>query len=313
MSKQLRVAIILCALAMLSVLISACGGDTGGATSTAGSGSATKPAAGGSSGGTTACATGTIQATGSTALQPLVKAVATDYQKKCSGANITIGGGGSGTGLKNAQDGSSTIGDSDIFADKTKYPDLIDNQVAVVVFSVVINSKVTGVTNLTAAQLKGIYTGQTKNWSALGGPNLAIVPVSRPAGSGTRVTFEQYVLGTKESITGNPVANSSGEVANTVNQTDGAVSYVASDFAKKNNLTVVKLDGNDNSDANVMSNTYKFWNLEHMYTKGAASGLAASFIAYVKGADSATARQQQGFLDISKMSQDAIAAKTPKS
>ena len=309
MSKQLRVAIILCALAMLSVLISACGGDTGGSTSTASSSST--PASG--SGSSTNCATGTIQATGSTALQPLVKAVATDYQKKCSGANVTIGGGGSGTGLKNAQDGSSTIGDSDIFADKTKYPDLTDNQVAVVVFSVVINSKVTGVTNLTSAQLQGIYSGKTKNWSALGGPNLAIVPVSRPAGSGTRVTFETYVLKAKESVTGNPVANSSGDVSNTVGQTDGAVSYIASDYAKKNNLTTVKLDGNDGSDANVVNDTYKFWNIEHMYTKGAASGLAQSFIAFVKGPDEASVRQQQGFLDISKMSQDAITAKTPKS
>jgi phosphate transport system substrate-binding protein len=315
MSKQLRIAIILCALAMFSVLVAACGGDTGGSTSTAGS-AATKPAGGASSSGsssTAACATGTMQATGSTALQPLVKAVATDYQKKCSGANITIGGGGSGTGLKNAQDGSSTVGDSDIFADKAKYPDLVDNQVAVVVFSVVINSKVTGVTNLTSAQLKDIYSGKTKNWSALGGPNLAIVPVSRPAGSGTRVTFETYILNGKESVSGNPVANSSGDVSNTVGQTDGAVSYIASDYAKKNNLTTVKLDGNDSSDANVQNNTYKFWNLEHMYTKGAASGLAQSFIAYVKGPDTASIRQQQGFLDISKMSQDAIAAKTPKS
>ena len=310
MSKQLRVAIILCALAMLSVLISACGGDTAGQAPANTGSTATKAPA--SSGSTATCATGTIQATGSTALQPLVKAVSTDYQKKCPGANITIGGGGSGTGLKNAQDGSSTIGDSDIFADKTKYPDLVDNQVAVVVFSVVINSKVTGVTNLTSAQMKDIYTGKAKNWSTLGGPNLAIVPVSRPAGSGTRVTFESYVLGGKETVTGNPVANSSGEVSNTVNQTDGAVSYVASDFAKKNNLTVVKLDGSDDSDANVQNNTYKFWNLEHMYTKGAAAGLAQSFIEFVKGPDEASVRQQQGFLDISKMSADAIAAKTPK-
>ncbi len=310
MSKQLRIAIILCAFAMLSVLISACGGDTGGQAPTSAGSSATKAPA--SSGGSTAtCATGTIQATGSTALQPLVKAVATDYQKKCSNANITIGGGGSSTGLKNAQDGSSAIGDSDIFADKAKYPDIVDNQVAVVVFSIVINSKVTGVTNLTSAQMKDIYTGKTKNWSALGGPNLPIVAVSRPAGSGTRVTFETFVLGAKESITGNPVASSSGEVANTVNQTDGAVSYVASDFAKKNNLTVVKLDGNDDSDANVMNNTYKFWNIEHMYTKGAASGLAMSFIDFVKGPDEAANRLQQGFLDISKMSADAITAKTP--
>jgi phosphate transport system substrate-binding protein len=256
---------------------------------------------------------GTLQVTGSTALQPLAKAVATQYQSKCNGANITVGGGGSSTGLQHAQDGSSGIGNSDVFADKIRYPGLVDNQVAVVVFSVVINSKVTGVTNLTSAQLKAIYTGQVKNWQQLGGPNLQIVPVSRPAGSGTRLTFEQYILGTKEALSGNPVAASSGEVAKTVQQTDGAVSYVATAYAKQNGLTTIKIDGVDDSNANVQNNSYKFWNIEHMYTKGDASGLAKAFIDYVKSPAMTKIRQQQGFLDITTMSQAAIAAKTPKS
>ncbi len=308
MSKQWRIAFILTALAMLSVIISACGASTGGT-----------PAAGNTPAATTAtskgptCATGSLQVTGSTALQPLVTAVAKSYQTKCSGANITVNGGGSGTGLKNVSDGSSQIGMSDVFADATKYPGLTDNQVAAVVFSVVVNSKVTGVTNLTAAQLKDIYTGKATNWKTLGGPDLKIVPVSRPAGSGTRVTFETYILGTKEALSGNPSAASSGEVASTVGQTDGAVSYVASDFAKKNSLTAVKLDGVDNSDANVQSNTYKFWNIEHMYTKGDATGLAKNLIDYVKSPDTATDRQTQGFLDLSSISAAAIQAKTPKS
>jgi phosphate transport system substrate-binding protein len=311
MLKSWRVALFLMVFTMLGVMVSACGStDASGGSATSNNGSSSSSSSSSSS---PQCVQGTLQVTGSTALQPLAKAIATQYQSKCSGANITVGGGGSSTGLKNALDGSSGVGNSDVFADKTKYPGLSDNQVAVVVFSVVINSKVTGVTNLTAAQLKSIYTGQTKNWQQLGGPNLQIVPVSRPAGSGTRLTFEQFVLGTKEALTGNPVAASSGEVANTVNQTDGAVSYVASDYAKKNNLTVVKLDGTDDSNTNVQSNTYKFWNIEHMYTKGDASGLAKAYIDYVKSADTASVRQQQGFLDISSMSQAAITAKTPQS
>ena len=314
MLKSWRVALFLVVFAMLGVMVSACGStDASGGSATSSGGSSSSSSSSSSSGSSPQCVQGTIQVTGSTALQPLAKAVATQYQSKCSGSNITVGGGGSSTGLKNAQDGSSAIGDSDIFAPKATYPDVTDNQVAVVVFSVVINSKVTGVTNLTSAQLKSIYTGQVKNWSQLGGPNLQIVPVSRPAGSGTRVTFEQFILGTKEALTGNPVAASSGEVANTVNQTDGAVSYVATAYAKQNNLTTVKIDGVDDSDSNVQSNSYKFWNIEHMYTKGDASGLAKAFIDYMKSPDTASTRQQQGFLDISTMSQAAITAKTPAS
>ncbi len=250
--------------------------------------------------------------TGSTALQPLAAAVADVYQQKCSGASISIGGGGSSTGLKNAQDGSSTIGNSDVFADKTQFPGLIDHQVAAVVFSVVVNNDVKSVTNLTSAQLKSIFTGQAKNWKEFGGPDLAIVPISRPAGSGTRLTFEKYVLGGPEKVSGNPVANSSGDVAVTVRQVSGAISYVAEDFAKKNNLTTIQVDGVTDTPENVYNNAYKFWNIEHMYTKGPASGLAQSYIDYVKSPDTATVRKNQGFLDISKMTPEAIAAKTPQ-
>lgn len=306
MLKQRRIIFILAALTALSVFISACGASTGGTTTNTvtPTAAAVKPT----------CTTGSLQATGSTALQQLATDVANDYQKQCSGANITVGGGGSSTGLKNVSDGSSQVGNSDVFASATKYPGLIDHKVAVVVFSVVVNSKVTGVTNLTSAQLKDIYSGKTTNWKDLGGNDLKIVPVSRPTGSGTRLTFEQYVLAQKESLNGsNPIASTSGDVANTVGQTDGAVSYVATDFAKKNSLNVITIDGVADTDANVQSNTYKFWNLEHMYTKGDATGLAKDYIDYISGKGADSFRKTDGFLNISTMAADAITAKTPKS
>ena len=306
MFNRLRLASIVVVLAILSLSVCACGNtDVGQTSSTASNNSS------GVQHDHVTCVSGNLQVTGSTALQPLVKDVATDYQEKCSGANITVGGGGSSTGLKNAQDGSSQIGSSDVFARKALYPNLVDNQVAVVTFSVVINGKVTNVDNLTSEQLQGIFTGKVKNWQEVGGPNLPIVAVSRPAGSGTRLTFEQYILHGPETITGNPVANASGEVATTVEQTDGAISYVASDFARKNELKIIKLDGIEENNANVENNTYKFWNIEHMYTKGPTKGLAEAFINYVKSPDTASYREKQGFLDISKMSESALKAKTP--
>ncbi|GCE26856.1 phosphate ABC transporter substrate-binding protein [Dictyobacter alpinus] len=290
---------------VMSIVICACGNTDASQSIAASSNGTTKS-------GSLTCFSGNLQVTGSTALQPLAKNVAAAYQQQCSGANITVGGGGSSTGLKNAQDGSSQIGNSDIFANKSRYPDLVDHQVAAVAFSVIINENVTNVRNLTSQQLKRIYSGQATNWKEFGGPDLPIVAVSRPAGSGTRVTFEEYVLGQREKITGNPIANASGEVATTVNQTAGAISYIASDYARKNNLNVVTLDNVDETAANIENNSYKFWNIEHMYTKGAASGLAKAYIDYTKSPDTAPLRRKQGFLDISKISQAALKAKTPK-
>jgi phosphate transport system substrate-binding protein len=49
---------------------------------------------------------------------------------------------------------------------------------------------------LTLDQLRGIYTGKIRNWQDVGGPNLAIIPLSRPVSSGGTVEFfQKTVLG----------------------------------------------------------------------------------------------------------------------
>ncbi|GCE26114.1 phosphate ABC transporter substrate-binding protein [Dictyobacter alpinus] len=316
MLTKWRIAIILTALAMLSVLMTACGSDT-----TAGAGGT--PTAAATTAATTtasniACEKGNLGTGGSTALGPLVQAAAKTYQDKCSGSSITTQLTGSGAGLKGVHEGSLQVGNSDSFVSLTKnpeYKDLTDNQVAVVVFAVIVNKDVTGVTDLTSDQIKGIFTGKITNWKEVKGPDLQISVISRPDGSGTRNTFEKYVLGgTKESVSGasHSTAKTSGDVASNVSKKTGSISYDTVDFAKKNSLTVVKIDGQEATADNVKSNAYKFWNIEHMYTKGAATGLAKSFIDFVKGADAASLRQQYGFLDLSSISSDAITAKTPK-
>jgi phosphate transport system substrate-binding protein len=262
------------------------------------------------------CADGTITFDGSTALYPLAKAVGELYQDKCSGATITTKQSGSGAGLQATSDGTVQIGNSDIFADATRFPGLVDHQVAVVVFSVVINRGVTGVTDLTSQQLIDIYTGTTTNWKDVGGPDKQIVTVSRKAGSGMRATFDQYVLGGKEEAGGsnNVVADQSSDLAKTVQGTDGAIGYIGTFYAKQNGLLTIKIDGVSDEDANVKNNSYKFWNLEHMYTKGEATGVAKAFIDYVSGSSSDVqdAFKKNGFLALSYLDPAAKDAKQPK-
>src|ERR1051326_6684767 len=120
-------------------------------------------------------ATGTITVDGSSALQPLVAKGATEYQATNKGANITVNAGGSSKGVADVESGAVQIGDSDLFAqtvDATKYTDLVDHQVGVAIFSVVVNPDVAAkFTNLTTQQIQQIFGGQITNWSALGGPN----------------------------------------------------------------------------------------------------------------------------------------------
>ncbi len=184
------------------------------------------------------------------------------------------------------------------------------------VFVLATNPDVTGVTSLTSAQILSIYTGKTTNWSQVGGPNLPIIVVSRPVTSGTRATFKQYVLkGTAESPnqSKNLTADSTQLVTQTVEQTNGAIGYITLGAADQegSKLNVLSIDGNAPTPTNVENNSYIFWNIEHMYTKGAATGLAQAFINYMTTADAAASASQLKFLLIKDMSQAAIAAHQP--
>lgn len=171
MRKTSRYTLLLGVAVAITMVISACGSSstTTGTTPTTGSGTTTTSSTLGTPGSYN-CVSGTITASGSTALAPLVKAVAQQYSTKCSGATITVNLGGSKTGLANVEAGSVNIGNSDVKADPATQADLVDHQVAVVIFAVITNKGV-GVTNLTTAQLKSIYAGTVTNWNQVGGPS----------------------------------------------------------------------------------------------------------------------------------------------
>lgn len=239
------------------------------------------------------CVTGTITTSGSTALQPLIQDAATAYMGHCPGATITVNGGGSGTGLSQVAQGAVQIGASDVLAGtKLATPDankLVDHVVCRQGWIVVTNLDVTGVTNLTTQQNIDIWTGKDTNWSQVGGPNLPIILVFRPASSGTRATFKKIVLGGATEATGGQTLqqDSNGAVTTAVTQTHGAVSVIGfsyyNDPANKPLLNGLQLDGVNATIANVGNGTYKLAADGNLYTNGAATGLTAAFLQFMVG------------------------------
>ncbi len=313
MTKNFRFALLFGVVLAITMVISACGGtSTTSSTPTAGTTPTTTTSNLGTPG-TYNCVSGSITASGSTALAPLVKAVAQQYSTKCSGATITVNLGGSKTGLANVEAGSVNIGNSDVKADPVTQHDLVDHQVSVVVFAVIVNKGVS-VTNLTSAQIKSIYDGTVTNWNQVGGSNLPIVVVSRPASSGTRATFQRFVLGGPEKVSGpsSLTTDSTGTVIANVAQNKGAIGYAATGPAKANSgVNIVSIDGNAPTSANVQSDTYKFWNIEHMYTKGPAQSLSQALIDYMTSSDAKMIAAQQDFIAITDMQPAALTATLP--
>ena len=258
------------AAAALSVLVTACGSQTGS--------TANKPSAG---------EPGSISIAGSTALLPLVKQAAVEYQNAHSDVKISVAGGGSRVGLTQVAQRAVDIGDSDIPA--VNEPALVDHRVAIVTFGVVVNPQ-TGIKNLTTAQIRGIFSGKITNWSQAGGHAGPITIINRPRSSGTRAVFVKNVLGGSEPAETGLTQDSSGTVASMVAQTPGAISYLGMAYVKPDSQTAVSIDGIAPNDANVGAKKYPYWSYEHMYTNGQPGAQVAAFINYVTQ-DTALLRQ----------------------
>ncbi len=238
---------------------------------------------------------GAILVAGSTALLPLVKQAAQDYQTKFPDINVSVSGGGSRVGITQAAQKGVDIGDSDILAPGE--PTLVDHKVAVAPFAIVANPAV-GVKNLTTAQVRDIFSGRTTNWKDVGGIDQEITIINRPRSSGTRAVFVERVLGGAQPMEAG-TQDSSGTVASMVAQVPGAVSYVSTNYARAAGDTALSIDGLAPSDANVIAGKYKFWSYEHMFTNGPPNNDVAAFIAYVQNDKEALAKL--GFIPVSAM------------
>ncbi|MBL1229224.1 phosphate ABC transporter substrate-binding protein PstS [Enterococcus sp. BWB1-3] len=243
-----------------------------------------------------------ITAVGSSALQPLVETASEAYQNSNPGRFINVQGGGSGTGLSQVQAGAVEIGNSDLFAEEKKGIDadkLVDHKVAVAGITPIVNKNI-GVTDISLENLRKIFLGEIKNWSELGGTDVEVVILNRASGSGTRATFEQWVLDGQTAVKAQE-QDSSGMVRSIVSDTPGAISYTAFSYVN-DQVATLSVDGIEPTDENVTTNAWKIWSYEHMYTLGEPQELTKDFLEFMLS-DQVQGEivEQLGYIPVSKM------------
>jgi phosphate transport system substrate-binding protein len=280
-------------------------------------------------GGKTAAPTlpaGSLNIDGSTALAPLFQRAAGNVAANSANSKVSVNitPNGSGTGLHDVENATVQIGLSDVFAQErasatANYSDLVDNQVAVVPFTLVVSQDISlQVKNLTTQQIKDIYAGNTTNWSQVGGPNEPITVVVRTKTSGTRATFDKFVVDDVKQLNDEPAlaqtADTTGELVTDISNSHGAIGYTGTSFVldqtQASKSFPICIDGYGATKNNINSGKYTFWNIEHAYTKGMpdAGSLTGAFLHYISSADFQDKDLVSlGFLKVSDLSSAARA------
>lgn len=212
---------------------------------------------------------GSISMAGSTSMEKLANAVAESFMAKYPDVTVTAEFTGSSAGIEAVTAGSVDIGNSSrALKDEEKAAGVVENIVAIDGIAVVVDPANT-VDNLTKDQLISIYTGETKNWSELGGEDAPIVVVGREAGSGTRGAFEELV-GVEDACAYASELDSTGAVIAKVASTPGAIGYASLD-AVDGTVTAVALEGVEATVENIKAGNYFLSRPFVMATKGEIS------------------------------------------
>jgi phosphate transport system substrate-binding protein len=141
-----------------------------------------------------------VENIGSDTLVNLALAWAEEYHQLNPNVEISVTGGGSGTGIAALINGTVDIANASREIKPEEIQQAKENAVYPVEFvvardaiAIIVNPK-NPVNQLTIKQLSDIYSGKINNWSAVGGEDRVIVRLSRETNSGTHVFFLENVI-----------------------------------------------------------------------------------------------------------------------
>lgn len=221
---------------------------------------------------------GTVKAAGATIVQAVVDKLARPFTDKNPGITIKTAGGGSSVAITSAAEGAVEIGmpARPLSSSEAKlYPNaklftFAKDGIAIVVHPT------NPVKGLTSAQVKDIFSGKITDWGPLGGKG-ALTVVIRERGSGTRVAFEEALLG-KEKVTGkSKIGGSTGEVRRLIGADPSAIGYVVIGSVDAS-LKALTLDDKIPTIDNVKAGTYTLTASFYLLTDGEPKGETKTFI-----------------------------------
>jgi phosphate transport system substrate-binding protein len=139
------------------------------------------------------------------------------------------------------------------------------------------------VTNLTREQLRGIFSGEISNWSAVGGPDRAVQVHIRDPISGTYLGFKELAMNNDDYVAHPKLHLSYASVAAAVGAEPGAIGYSGLHSARHPGVKVIAVDGVTPSAQTAHDGTYPIARVLRFYTnKARESSATQRFIEFVQ-------------------------------
>lgn len=239
------------------------------------------------------------------------------FMNENPGINISITGGGSGTGIAALINGtvdlanaSRSIKDSELEAATANGLDVQENVVAWDGISVVIN-KDNPVSELTIEQISKIFTGEITNWSDVGGNDADIVVTSRDSSSGTFGYFKERVVQLDGSAEDNDYTQdalflaSNTAIREEVSGNENAIGYIGLGYLD-DSVKAVAVTGEASdtgilpSIENVQNGSYPISRPLYVYTADSnLTDLEQAFIDFAQGDEGQSIALEIGFVPLS--------------
>ena len=199
---------------------------------------------------------GTVSTNGSTSMEKVIGALSEQFMADNSGVTITYDPTGSGTGIESVSTGSCDIGlSSRNLKDEETEKGLEGTVVALDGIAIIVN-EACPVEDLSLEQIASIFTGETADWSELGGEAGAIACIGREAGSGTRDGFES-ITGTEDTCVLSQELTSTGAVIEAVKSNPNAIGYASLSSAEnQEGIKMVTVGGVACSEETVLDGSY---------------------------------------------------------
>jgi len=238
---------------------------------------------------------GGITVAGSTSVQPFAELLGEEYMLRHPQSRINVQGGGSAAGIEAVITRAANIG----MSSRSLLPnekDLYAVTIAKDAITIILHPT-NPIKDISLTQIRQLFSGKIKNWKELAGPPHPIILVNREEGSGTRESFQKFVMGKEEISLESLVQDSNGAIRQVVSSDPYAIGYISLGLVNEK-VKALKISGAEPNLRNIENGSYTLVRPFLFVFNGEPTGEAKLFLEFVLSPEGQKLLSKEGLVTV---------------